>query len=90
MINEWFDFCEQDAKEHSGKSKKPVFVTTKEQLGRVRLSRHKLEKWVHAPFFKQAVVGCFVRVGIGMNNSKSVYRVAEVRSLSIWIRGKFD
>ena len=37
-----------------------------------------MEKWVHTPFFKQTVVGCFVRIGIGMNLGKSVYRVAEI------------
>jgi RNA polymerase-associated protein RTF1 len=55
-----------------------VFVESKEQLGRIRLSRHRLEKWVHAPFLKRAIVGCFVRVGIGMNNGRSVYRIAEI------------
>ena len=65
-------------KSGSSKPRKPVFVTTNEQLARIRLSRHKLEKWVHAPFFRQAVVGCFVRIGIGSHNAKSVYRVAEV------------
>ena len=64
--------------EKSSKTKKPVFVETKEQLGRIRLSRHKLEKWVHTPFLKRAVVGCFVRIGIGMNNGRSVYRIAEI------------
>lgn len=55
-----------------------MFVESKEQLGRIRLSRHRLEKWVHAPFLKRAIVGCFVRVGIGMNNGRSVYRIAEI------------
>jgi len=70
------DSDERQEKGH--RSKKTLFVTTKEQLRRIRLSRHKLEKWVHTPFFKRAVVGCFVRIGIGMHNSKSVYRIAEI------------
>ncbi|XP_046439179.1 RNA polymerase-associated protein Rtf1-like [Daphnia pulex] len=70
------DSDEDDKK--SSKAKKPVFVESKEQLGRIRLSRHRLEKWVHAPFLKRAIVGCFVRVGIGMNNGRSVYRIAEI------------
>ncbi|XP_057373995.1 RNA polymerase-associated protein Rtf1-like [Daphnia carinata] len=69
---------DSDDDEKSSKTKKPVFVESKEQLGRIRLSRHKLEKWVHAPFLKRAVVGCFVRIGIGMNNGRSVYRIAEI------------
>ena len=68
----------QEKEEKGYRSKKTTFVTTKEQLGRIRLSRNKLEKWVHAPFFKRAVVGCFVRIGIGLHNSRSVYRIAEV------------
>lgn len=67
----------QDEKRES-KTKKPVFVDTKEQLGKIRLSRHKLEKWVHSPFFKRTVIGCFVRIGIGMNHGRSIYRIAEI------------
>ena len=43
-----------------------------------RLSRYKLEKFVHLPIFKSTVVGCFVRIGIGNNVHKPVYRVAEI------------
>lgn len=54
------------------------YVSNKEELGQIRLSRHKLERWVHAPFFAKTVTGCFVRVGIGSNNGRPVYRVAEI------------
>lgn len=30
------------------------------------------------PFFKKVICGCFVRIGIGQSEGKSVYRVAEV------------
>lgn len=53
-------------------------VTLPEELNRVRLSRHKLERWCHMPFFAKTVSGCFVRIGIGNHNSKPVYRVAEI------------
>lgn len=53
-------------------------IDDKSELGKVRLSRHKLEKWCAMPFFKRLVIGCFVRIGIGQNNGKSVYRVAEI------------
>ncbi|CDW53416.1 Plus-3 domain containing protein, partial [Trichuris trichiura] len=33
---------------------------------------------VHAPFFKDTAIGCFVRIGIGSNNGNPVYRVAEI------------
>lgn len=50
-------------------------VSLPEELNRVRLSRHKLERWCHMPFFAKTVTGCFVRIGIGNHNSKPVYRV---------------
>ncbi|CAF0937717.1 unnamed protein product [Brachionus calyciflorus] len=53
-------------------------ISNKEELNKIKLSRHKTEKWCHAPFFKKVAVGCFVRIGIGNNKSVPVYRVAEV------------
>uniref|UniRef100_A0A1I8AWR8 Plus3 domain-containing protein n=1 Tax=Steinernema glaseri TaxID=37863 RepID=A0A1I8AWR8_9BILA len=53
-------------------------IETKEELSRIRLSRFKLSQFCHTPFFKQYVVGCFVRIGIGSNQGKSVYRVAQI------------
>lgn len=53
-------------------------ITTKQQLTKIRLSRFKLEKWVHLPFFKRIVCGCFIRIGIGDKMGKKVYRVAEI------------
>ena len=73
-----FSSCESNLQDEGAKSKKPVFVQTKDELNRIRLSRVKLEKWVHAPFFKNTVLGCFVRVGIGNHNGRAVYRVAEI------------
>lgn len=55
-----------------------MYVSTKEELNRIRLTRNKLEKWVHMPFFPHTVTGCFVRIGIGQNNGRPVYRVAEI------------
>ncbi|XP_071795866.1 RNA polymerase-associated protein RTF1 homolog [Asterias amurensis] len=55
-----------------------TFISSKEELSKIRLSRHKLERWVHMPFFGDTVVGCFVRIGIGANGGRSVYRVAEI------------
>lgn len=57
---------------------KPQVAATKEEVGKIRLSRHKLERWVHAPFFAKTVIGCFVRIGIGSNNGRAVYRVAQI------------
>ncbi|KAK6481201.1 RNA polymerase-associated protein RTF1-like protein [Huso huso] len=53
-------------------------VSLPDELNRIRLSRHKLERWCHMPFFAKTVTGCFVRIGIGNSSSKPVYRVAEI------------
>lgn len=42
------------------------------------MSRYKLERWCHLPHFGKIVQGCFVRIGIGVHDGKSVYRVAEI------------
>ncbi|WAR18795.1 RTF1-like protein [Mya arenaria] len=67
-----------DNESRSRPRKKYVPVSAKEELSKIRLSRHKLEKWCHMPFFKQTVCGCFVRIGIGNHESRPVYRVAEI------------
>ncbi|KAK3597427.1 hypothetical protein CHS0354_040165 [Potamilus streckersoni] len=58
--------------------KKTQFISTKEELSKIRLSRFRLEKWCHMPFFRKVVNGCYVRVGIGNHEGKAVYRVAEI------------
>lgn len=60
------------------KMNKPLYINTKDDLNKVRLSRHKMERLVHLPFFNRVVQGCYVRIGIGNNNGKPVYRVAEI------------
>ncbi|XP_011502921.1 PREDICTED: RNA polymerase-associated protein Rtf1 [Ceratosolen solmsi marchali] len=60
------------------KSKKIIYISTKEDLNKIRLSRHKMERFVHLPFFERVAQGCFVRIGIGNNNGRPVYRVAEI------------
>ncbi|KAM5235736.1 RNA polymerase-associated protein RTF1 homolog [Ctenodactylus gundi] len=67
---------EEEEKEELPPKSQPVSLP--EELNRVRLSRHKLERWCHMPFFAKTVTGCFVRIGIGNHNSKPVYRVAEI------------
>ncbi|KAH0620617.1 hypothetical protein JD844_021269 [Phrynosoma platyrhinos] len=64
---------EEEEKEEIPPKSQPVSLP--EELNRVRLSRHKLERWCHMPFFAKTVTGCFVRIGIGNHNSKPVYRV---------------
>ncbi|XP_050540392.1 RNA polymerase-associated protein Rtf1 [Daktulosphaira vitifoliae] len=54
------------------------YITKQEELNKIRLSRFKMEKFVHLPTFKNTVIGCFVRIGIGNYNGVPVYRVAEI------------
>ncbi|XP_037550548.1 RNA polymerase-associated protein RTF1 homolog [Nematolebias whitei] len=67
---------DDDEKEETLPKSQPVSLP--EELNRIRLSRHKLERWCHMPFFAKTVTGCFVRIGIGNSSSKPVYRVAEI------------
>jgi len=73
---------ESDTERHKSKKvvKKALNVTCKEDLEKIRLSRFKIDKFVHLPIFKKTVVGCFVRIGIGTNPEKNIpmYRVAEI------------
>lgn len=54
------------------------YADTRDQINKLRLSRFKLERLVHLPFFSRVVQGCFVRIGIGNNNGNPVYRIAEI------------
>ncbi|CAB1450285.1 unnamed protein product [Pleuronectes platessa] len=69
-------YDDDDEKEETPPKSQPVSLP--EELNRVRLSRNKLERWCHMPFFAKTVTGCFVRIGIGNSSSKPVYRVAEI------------
>uniref|UniRef100_A0A8C2X0Q2 RNA polymerase-associated protein RTF1 homolog n=1 Tax=Cyclopterus lumpus TaxID=8103 RepID=A0A8C2X0Q2_CYCLU len=65
---------DDDDKDETPPKSQPVSLP--DELNRVRLSRHKLERWCHMPFFAKTVTGCFVRIGIGNSSSKPVYRVS--------------
>ncbi|TNN64172.1 RNA polymerase-associated protein RTF1 [Liparis tanakae] len=67
---------DDDDKDDTPPKSQPVSLP--DELNRVRLSRHKLERWCHMPFFAKTVTGCFVRIGIGNSSSKPVYRVYQL------------
>uniref|UniRef100_A0A672F7R3 RNA polymerase-associated protein RTF1 homolog n=1 Tax=Salarias fasciatus TaxID=181472 RepID=A0A672F7R3_SALFA len=68
--------CDSDKEEETPPKSQPVSLP--DELNKIRLSRHKLERWCHMPFFSRTVTGCFVRIAVGNSSSPPVYRVAEV------------
>lgn len=67
-----------DSSDNESAEAKNVMIETKDQLSKIRMTRNELGKWVHHPSFKQIVLGCYVRVGIGNNADRPVYRIAEI------------
>ncbi|OWR41750.1 RNA polymerase-associated protein Rtf1 [Danaus plexippus plexippus] len=70
--------AEEEEKKREREEVEVKYADTREQINKLRLSRFKLERLVHLPFFSRVVSGCFVRIGIGNNNGNPVYRVAEI------------
>ncbi|XP_004923163.2 RNA polymerase-associated protein Rtf1 [Bombyx mori] len=70
--------AEEEEREKKRQEVEVRYADTREQINKLRLSRFKLERLVHLPFFTRVVTGCFVRIGIGNNNGNPVYRVAEI------------
>ncbi|KAL2932004.1 Protein RTF1-like protein [Bienertia sinuspersici] len=62
-------------------SKPKSNIPTYEDIRGITLRRSKLAKWFMEPFFEDLVVGCFVRVGIGMKSGQSIYRLCMVRNV---------
>ena len=48
---------------------KVKYVETQDDLELLRLSRNKMERFVHLPIFKKLVIGCFVKIGIGQGGN---------------------
>ncbi|CAF2526021.1 unnamed protein product [Rotaria sp. Silwood2] len=71
----------KDFQKQESKNKKLTRITTKAELKPMILSRFRMEKWCHAPFFANVVKGAFVRINIGQNNGKPVYRLCEIRDV---------
>ncbi|CAF4010981.1 unnamed protein product [Rotaria magnacalcarata] len=70
-----------DSQEQETKRKKCTFISTRDQLKSMILSRFRMEKWCHSPFFADVAKGAFVRINIGQNNGEAVYRVCEIRDV---------
>lgn len=63
--------------------KKPVFITSLEEMNKLIIKRYMLEKFISLPIFEKTIVGGFVRVNIGnnMETQQIVYRVAEIQAV---------
>jgi RNA polymerase-associated protein RTF1 len=49
------------------------------QLQRVVIRRSNLEAWFREAYFEKVVTGCFVRVLVGSDQGRKVYRLAQVK-----------
>ncbi|KAL3701897.1 hypothetical protein R1sor_019919 [Riccia sorocarpa] len=48
----------------------------------ITIRRSRLHKWFMEPFFEDVIVGCYVRIGIGVSSSgQSIYRVCLVKNV---------
>lgn len=54
---------------------------TLEDVCNVTIRRSKLAKWFLEPFFEEIIVGCFVRVGVGVKDNVSCYRLCQVKNV---------
>lgn len=74
--------------EEEVKEKEEDFVLTLEELSKIKISRFRVEQWCHSPFFKDTVVGCFVKVFIGLRERSSsvekvpVYKLCQISNIS--------
>ena len=51
---------------------------TLENILEIQITRNKMAHWCHQPFFDEAMVGCFVRVGVGLHEGQQTYRCARI------------
>ncbi|GAB0092039.1 RNA polymerase-associated protein Rtf1 [Sergentomyia squamirostris] len=68
----------EDDTKSSSLPKRPTPIADRSDLNKIRLSRFKMERFVHLPIFERIVTNCFVRISIGNFNGKPVYRVAQI------------
>lgn len=54
---------------------------TLEDVSTITIRRSKLAKWFLEPFFEEIIVGCFVRVGVGVKDNLSCYRLCQVKNV---------
>lgn len=63
------------------RSKPQSNMPTFEDIKSITVRRSRLGKWFMDPFFDELIVGCFVRIGLGMRNGQRIYRLCIVRNV---------
>jgi RNA polymerase-associated protein RTF1 len=60
----------------------PVEEADLESFLKITLPRRRLARWCNEPFFKEAVIGCFVKLFVGENEEgKRCYRLCRIVSV---------
>lgn len=78
------DESDEERPEDPEKVRRRSKIETKDDLKVAKVSRFRMAQWLHMPWFRRTVVGCFVRVNIGVGETpgKNTYRIAEIRDCS--------
>ncbi|KAI9205172.1 uncharacterized protein BJ171DRAFT_503166 [Polychytrium aggregatum] len=58
----------------------PYDIRSEDYLA-LQITREKMEKWIHTDFFEHAVVNGFVRVSIGQDKGKPIYRICRIEEV---------
>ncbi|GAB4859627.1 hypothetical protein Ancab_011101 [Ancistrocladus abbreviatus] len=58
-------------------------MPTFEDIKGITVRRSKLAKWLMEPFFDDLIVGCFVRIGIGVKFGQNIYRLCIVKNVDL-------
>ena len=61
---------------------------TYEDMLKIQIKRHEIEKWCWKPMFEKAIKGCFVKVSLGQNSQtkETVYRCCEILGIEDYKR----
>lgn len=78
------DQSDEDRPEDPEKVRLRQRIDTRDDLKIAKVSRFRMAQWLHMPWFRKTVVGCYVRVNIGVGEvpGKNTYRIAEIRDCS--------
>ncbi|CAG8522938.1 15701_t:CDS:10, partial [Acaulospora morrowiae] len=73
---------EEEAYDSNGeRSKHDTDEIKLEDIKSIQLTRRQLSDWMFAPHFEKTVIGCFVRLHIGVIEGKQIYRLCEIEAV---------